>query len=408
MTASVVVPKLPDPAATQASTVAGRPRVVFLVSEDWYFVSHRLPMARAAREAGFEVHVATHVDRHRAAIEREGFTLHALPWRRGSLDPRKLIPLVHAIRHLYRNLAPDIVHHVSVEACAVGSLAALGLKVAQVNAITGLGTAFYGRDGRSGGVGWPVKTILRSLLRQERSTVLVQNPDDRAVMLELGVKPERIALIPGSGVDTAALTPLPEPAGIVSVGFVGRLLGSKGIRVLLEAHERLLRRGCNVRLLIAGQPDPANRDSVSADEVAAWARRTNVNYLGYVEDIRTLWAAAHIGVLPSRVGEGLPLSMIEAAACGRSLIATDVPGCREIVQHEVNGLLVPRDDAGALANAIDRLAGDAALRQRFARASRELAEREFSSVRVGRDLVNLYRTILKDHEDLRDRVRARE
>ncbi|HWP27183.1 MAG TPA: glycosyltransferase family 4 protein [Xanthobacteraceae bacterium] len=401
MAASVVSPKLSDPAAPKASAIAGYPRVVFLVTEDWYFVSHRLPMARAAREAGFEVHVATRVDRHATAIEREGFKLHALPWRRGSLDPRDLVPLLRAIRRLYRDLAPDIAHQVSVEASALGSLAALGLPVAQVNAITGLGTAFYGSDGRSRSMGRPVKAILRTLLRRPQSTVLVQNPDDRAVMLKLGVKPERIALIPGSGVDTEAMQPLPEPEGAISIAFVGRLLGSKGIRVLLDAHERLNRRGRDIRLLIAGTPDPANRDSVSAEEVAGWARRPNVLYLGHVSDIRTLWATAHIGVLPSRVGEGLPLSMIEAAACGRALIATDMPGCREIVRHDVNGLLVPRDDVAALADAIDRLAGDAELRRRFARASRALAEQEFSSARVSRDLVDLYRAILNDRDALR-------
>ncbi len=311
------------------------------------------------------------------------------------------MPLLRAIRRLYRDLAPDIAHQVSVEACAVGSLAAIGLPVACVNAITGLGTAFYGSDGR--GLGWPIKAILRALLRRPSSTVLVQNPDDHAVMLGLGIKPERIALIPGSGVDTEAMKPLPEPAGAISIAFVGRLLGSKGIRVLLEAHELLNRRGRNIRLLIAGTPDPANRDSVSAGQVAHWAQRSNVLYLGHVDDIRSLWAAAHIGVLPSRVGEGLPLSMIEAAACGRPLIATDLPGCREIVRHEVNGLLVPRDDTQALADAIDRLAGDAELRRRFGRAGRELVEREFSSARVGRDVVRLYRTILQDRETLRAR-----
>jgi glycosyltransferase involved in cell wall biosynthesis len=379
-----------------ASAMAERARVIFLVTEDWYFVSHRLPMARAARDAGFDVHVATRVDRHAAAIEREGFKLYALPWRRGSLDPRDLVPLVRAIRRLYRDLAPDIAHQVSVEACAVGSLAAMGLPVAQVNAITGLGTAFYGSDGRGRGMGWPLKMILRTLLRLRRSTVLVQNPDDRAAMLRLGVRPERIALIPGSGVDTVAMKPIPEPAGEISIAFVGRLLGSKGVRVLIAAHEVLSRRGRNVRLLIAGTPDPANRDSVSAEEVTRWAQRPNVAYLGYVEDIRTLWAQAHIGVLPSRVGEGLPLSMIEAAACGRALVVTDMPGCREIVRHGVNGFLVPPDDAEALADAIDRLARDAGLRRRFGQAGRELVEREFSSTRVGRDLVRLYRGILDD------------
>lgn len=357
-------------------------------------MSHRLPMARAARAAGFEVHVATRVDRHGEAIEREGFALHPLPWRRGSLNPGHVVPLISAVRKVYRDVDPDLAHHVSVEASVIGSLAAVGLRVVCVNAITGFGGTFLGGSIKAKLARGPVAGALRWALRRPNSVALVQNPDDRATVARLGVDPNRIALIPGSGVDVEAMMVTPEPAGPVTIAFAGRLLEYKGIRTLVAAHDLLTKRGRDVRLLIAGTPDPTNRGSVSADEIAGWKKRASVSYLGQVKDIRTVWAAAHIAALPSRGGEGVPLSLIEAAACGRPLVATDTPGCREIVRNGVNGLLVPPDDAEALAQAIDRLANDANLRRAFGQASRELAEREFSGARVGRDLVALYRRVL--------------
>jgi glycosyltransferase involved in cell wall biosynthesis len=201
-------------------------------------------------------------------------------------------------------------------------------------------------------------------------------------------------LIPGSGVDVDALTPQPEPAGPITIAFVGRLVESKGIRALIAAHERLSERGRDIQLLIAGLPDPANRTSISAQEIEAWCRRPNINHLGFVEDIGELWRRAHIAVLPSH-REGVPLSLLEAAACGRPLVATDVPGCRDIARAGVNALLVPLDDSQALADAIDRLALDGELRRKFGQASRALVEREFSSARIGRDVVSLYRCLLE-------------
>ena len=222
----------------------------------------------------------------------------------------------------------------------------------------------------------------------------MQNIDDRAMIERLRVDAGRIALIPGSGVDVDALTPSPEPAGPVTIAFVGRLVESKGIRTLVAAHELLHRRGRDIRLVIAGLPDPANPASIAPEEIDAWSRRPNVTHLGFVEDIAALWASAHIAVLPSH-REGLPLSLLEAAACGRPLIATDVPGCRVIARPDVNGFLVPLEDAEALADAIARLADDPELRRRFGAASREMVEREFSSQRIGRDLVGLYGRLLE-------------
>ena len=387
------IPDRQNPIRTAGGSRWRSPRVIYLVTEDWYFMSHRLPMARAARNAGFEVHVATRVDRHARGIEDEGFRLHPMSWRRGSVDPRDHIRVVREVRMLYRRIEPDLAHHVALPSTVVGTLAATGLPVRCLNAMTGLGTMFSS-DGIKVRMGRAILTLaLRRLLARPRAAVLVQNPEDRAVVERLGVPAVRIALIPGSGVDIHAMRPAPEPAGPITVAFVGRLVASKGIRTLLAAHERLGRRGHDIRLLIAGVPDPANPTSLSLAEIEAWGGRPNVRHLGFVEDIAALWASAHIAVLPSH-REGTPLSLLEAAACGRPLIATDVPGCRNIARPGVNALLVPPEHADALADAIERLAADAGLRRKLGQASRELAAREFSSERVGRDLVDLYRRLL--------------
>jgi len=369
-------------------------RIVFVVTEDWYFASHRLPMARAAKAAGFDVHVATRVDRHGALIEAEGFRLHPLRWNRGSLNVLQAARLIREIRRLYRVIKPDLAHHVAMEPSLFGSIAALGLPVTCLNAITGVGTSFTGKTAKLRLARALLRTTLRPLLNRRRAAVLVQNPDDRAMAEDLGIALQRIALIHGSGVDVRSLIPKPEPAGPVVVGFVGRLLEDKGVRSLIAAHEILCRRGHQIRLRIAGEPDPANPSSLSPSEIAAWRSRPQVDLLGYVAGIDEFWAGASIAVLPSR-REGLPLSLLEAAACGRPLIATDVPGCREIARRDVNALLVPPDDALALAEAIERLAADAALRRQFGAKSRAIAEKEFSTDRVGQEIVALYRRLLR-------------
>jgi glycosyltransferase involved in cell wall biosynthesis len=298
------------------------------------------------------------------------------------------------VRELYRQLKPNLAHHVALSAAVVGSLAAIGLPIVCLNAMTGLGTMFTD-DTAKVRIARPVlRLALRALLDRSRAAVLVQNEDDRAVIERLGVAPARIALIPGSGVDVEALVPAPEPLGPITMAFVGRLVASKGIRTVLAAHERLGQRGRDIRLLIVGLPDPANRTSIPPQEIDAWTRRPNVKQLGFVADIAALWACAHIAVLPSH-REGMPLSLLEAAACGRPLVATDVPGCREIARADVNALLVPLEDADALADAIERLALDAQLRWKFGKAGRELVERTFSSERIGRDVVALYRRLLE-------------
>jgi glycosyltransferase involved in cell wall biosynthesis len=382
-------------AAPHQTTVLGRhpdggpPRLLFVVTEDWFFLSHRLPMARAAKAAGYEVHVATNVADGAAAIAREGFVLHPVPFARGKLSPAAALTTIRALRQLHRELAPDLVHHVGLQATIFGSLAALRRRSARVNAITGLGYSFISESVKARVVRTVIGTLLRLLVDRPNSIALVQNPDDRELLRRLGIAADRIVLIPGSGVDIDRLEPMPEPAAPITLGFVGRLLDDKGIRVLVAAHRRLRGQGMPVELVIAGTPDAANPASVSQAEAEAWGREPGVTWLGHVDDIAAVWARAHIAVLPSR-REGLPKSLLEAAACSRPMVATDVPGCREVAIPNVTGLLVPTDDPDALAAAIDTLANDADLRARYGRAARTLAEERFSEAAIGRAITELY------------------
>ena len=372
---------------------ATAPRLLYLVSEDWYFLSHRLPMARAARAAGFDVHVATRVAHGGAAIEAEGFTLHPLHWRRGSTNPIDFVKAIAEVRRAYRQVAPDLVHQVAFWPSVVGALAATGLGMRRLSALAGMGFAFTSNTPKARMLRLLLRPFLRHLLSGRRAAVLVQNPDDYQAMAALGIAPERIALIPGSGVDTERLRALPEPEGPITMAYVGRLLDDKGLRALIAAQALLTARGQDIRLLIAGETDLANPASIPAAEIEEWRQKPGVELLGHVADIASVWARAHIAVLPSR-REGLPLSLLEAAACGRAIVATDVPGCREIARAGLNALLVPVDDAEALADAVQRLAQDAALRAKFAAAGRALVEREFASSRVGAETVKLYRAML--------------
>ncbi len=367
-----------------------KPVLVYLVTEDWYFMSHRVPMAQAARDAGYEVHVVTQVDKDGGAIEALGFHLHAMAWRRGSVSPFAFLaehsrgaarlPRACARSRASRRLAAD---HCRL-ACRRGPAVRAGERARRARLCIHLRRA----EGAAGASPVARLAALRARPRA-RDGVWCKTPTTARRCAASASPIEAITVIAGSGVETDRLTPLPEPDGDVTVGFVGRLLDDKGLRALIAAQEILARRGQAVRLLIAGEPDPANPASIPPQEIAAWARRPGIDVLGHVADIRDVWKAAHIAVLPSR-REGLPKSLLEAAACGRAIVATDVPGCREIARPGVNALLVPVDDAPALADAIARLANDGALRRKFGAAGRQLVEAEFSAAQVGKQTVALY------------------
>ncbi|WP_024519750.1 glycosyltransferase family 4 protein [Bradyrhizobium sp. Tv2a-2] len=370
-------------------------RLLYVVNEDWAFLLNRLPMARAARDAGFEVHVATNVNSGAAAIRAEGFILHPIPFERGGLSPLAAIPAVLAIRKLENEIRPSIVHNSGLQCCVFGSLAAVDRGFPTVNAITGLGFVFTSPTLLSRLLKRGITWLLPWLLNRKHSNVLVQNPDDRDALLRLGVKPEHMTLIPGSGVDADRLKPLPEPDGPITIGFAGRLLVDKGIRALVAAHDLLRAQGHDFNLIIAGNPDPANPASVPRDEVESWTRRPGITWLGHIDNIATLWRAAHIAALPSH-REGLPGALMEAAACGRPLVATDAPGCREICIADQTGLLVGIEDPPALAGAILTLAQSPDLRARFGAAARKLVEDKLSARIIGRSVVELYNKLVRE------------
>jgi len=371
-----------------------KPRLLYVVVEDWAFISNRLPMARAARDAGYEVHVATRVSKHADAIRAEGFVLHDVPFARGTLSPFAIRRTITAIREVKRRIQPTLSHHLSMQPTVYGSLASLGIGEPHLNALTGLGFAFTSQSAKARAMRPLVKGVLRVLLDRRGGRTLVQNPDDRATLLALGIDAERIELIEGSGVDLSIFSPLPEPAGPITIGFVGRLLGDKGIFTLLDAHRELRRRGHDVRLAIAGFPDPGNPTSVTAEEIESWKLDPTIKFHGKIDharfdEIAQFWGASHIAVLPSR-REGLPKTLIEAAGCGRPLVAADVPGCRSVVIPDKTGFLVPVDDPRALADALEKLVRSPALRQRLGAGARQHTEQRFGAPMIGAQILDIY------------------
>lgn len=376
--------------------------IVYLATEDWAFWQFRLPMARAARDAGFSVVVAARVGDHRALIEAEGFRVVPLTWRRRSFNPLEALFAVLEIARVYRRERPDLVHHVAMKPVLLGGLAAwLAGVPAVVNALTGLGTLFIGSGGiKASLIGPFARAVLRFVLHRPNSRLLVQNRDDRALLIDrLGLPPERVCLIRGSGVDTDHFTALPEPpAPPVTIAYVGRLLDDKGVRELVASYRTLRERGRDLRLILAGTPDPENPTSIPEAEIAAWRAVDGIELPGHVSDVRRVWERAHVAVLMSR-REGLPRSLLEAAACARALIASDVPGCREIAEDGRNALLVPLDNESALTAAIEQLTQDTSLRQRFGAASRELVLSDMAADAVGRATIGLYRDLIERHSD---------
>lgn len=376
-----------------------RPRLLFVVTEDWYFWSHRLPMARAAQAAGFEVAVATRVRDHGAKIAGEGFRLIPLQaLDRQGRNPKGELKAIAELVAVYRRERPDLVHHVALKPVLYGALAArlAGVR-AVVNAMAGLGFVFTARSVKARLLKPIISAAFRFLLRRKGSVLLVQNEDDRAVFVQAGLMPaERIALIPGSGVDISGFSPQPEPAGPPVALFVARLLWDKGLGELVEAARLLKDRGVALTIQVAGDRDPANPACVPQQTLDAWQDEGLVQFLGRRNDIAALWAGAHMAVLPS-YREGMPKALLEAAASGRPLVSTDVPGCRALVRDGENGLLVAARAAGPLADALQTLAQDATLRQRLGAQARRDAEELYSEQAVGAAVEALYRRLI-DHK----------
>lgn len=353
------------------------PRLLFVVNVDWFFLSHRLPVALAARDAGFEVHVATVVTGSARDIESHGFKLHPIALDRRSANPLDAIRLLWALRQLMRHLRPDVVHLVTIKPVLLGGLAARLAGVRRVvAAISGLGYTFTAIGLVANLRRWLVSCLYSLALAHQNVRVIFQNADDQAVLQKhTGIGDAQAVLIRGSGVDLRMWMAPPLPAGAQVVMMVSRLLVDKGVREFIDA-ARILRGREDVRFVLVGDVDHGNPSSFSCEDMQRFVKDRVVEWWGPQDNMPEVFAVAHLVVLPS-YREGLPKVLIEAAASARAVVTTDVPGCRDAIIEGRTGLLVPPRDAHALANAIEALLKDPGRLRDFGHAGRKLAEDVF-------------------------------
>jgi glycosyltransferase involved in cell wall biosynthesis len=363
--------------------------LLFVVTEDWYFVSHRLALAVEARRSGFDVAVATRYGNHRRLVEESG--LRAIPFemnRRG-LNPVALMREALALAGILRRECPDVVHLVALRPVVVGGLAARMAGIRQiVSAVTGMGFLFTD-GGRLPWIRRAVQKVLPWLL--SRGLTVVQNDDDARQLQSFGLAEGRLRLIPGAGVDVGRFAPTAIANESPVVMMASRLLWDKGVGEFVDA-ARLLR-GRGARFVLVGALDGDNPASISDADLRQWVAEGVVEWWGHSEDMAATLVQADLVCLPS-YREGLPKALLEAMACGKACVATDVPGCRDAVRHEDNGLLVPSKDAAALASAVSRLLDHPDQRQRMGARGRERAVVEFSQKRVIDATLAVYREVL--------------
>jgi glycosyltransferase involved in cell wall biosynthesis len=355
---------------------------------------HWQRLALAAKEQGFDVMVATRVAKHAKQIVASGLKLVPLGLSRRSQNPVREAASLAEIVRVYRSVRPHIVHHVAMKPALYGSLAARLARVpAVVNALTGLGYVFSSKDLKARLLRPIIEVGYRFLLDTRNSRVVVQNPDDLAMLTRRGlVHASRMVVVRGSGVDLARFVGTPEPSGIPLVVLPARMLRDKGVEEFVDAARQLKARGVIARFALVGGPDPENPASLPESTLSDWAREGVIEYWGWRDDMAEVFSACHVVCLPS-YREGLPTALVEAAACGRAVVTCDVPGCREVVRHEDNGLLVPARDSRALAAAVACLLSDTELRARMGRRGRIRAVEEFSIERITADTLELYRSL---------------
>ena len=368
--------------------------LLMVVNVDWFFLSHRLPIALAARAAGMRVTVAAADTGRRQEIEKHGLHFEPLRLTRGMSNPWADSRTLFSLIGLYRRLHPDIIHHVTIKPVLYGSLAArLVSNAAVVNAISGLGYVFSGAE-MARWIRRLSSSLYRIALGHPRSKTIFQNQDDLNDFVRArAVTPGNAVLIRGSGVDCAHFQPVPEPAGPPVVVLASRMLWDKGVLDFVNAVQLLRAQGVAARFTLVGDVDPDNPASIPRAQLEQWRDAGIVEWWGARTDMNAIMQQATIVVLPSR-REGLPKVLIEAAASGRPIVTTDVPGCREVVRNGVNGLLVPVGDVPALAAAMGELLADPALRNRMGQAGRQRAESEFAIELVVDQTMDVYRSLL--------------
>lgn len=367
-----------------AERAVGVTRILFVVNVDWFFLSHRLPLAQRAKELGYEVHIAATPSKAGKMDEYPEFRSHPIDVHRGGASPIRDLRLLLSLINLYRRLKPDIVHHITSKPIIYGSLAArlTGVK-GVVNSIPGLGLAFSVTGRRARLQRALVTRAYRIALARRDTRIIFQNVENRDFFInEKLVEEKNAVLIRGSGVDLAEYPPLEEPAQPLVVMLASRMLREKGVPEFVEAARLLKQRGVEAKFLLVGRVDRENPDHIPESQLEAWAADGWVEWYGHRADMADVFRQTHVFCLPTNYGEGVPKVLLEAAASARPIVTTDVPGCRDIVRDEWNGLLIPPKNSQALADALTRLLEDEPLRRKMGLNGRSLVEREFGVERV--------------------------
>lgn len=367
-------------------------KLLFFITEDWYFCSHRLALAVEAKKAGFDVAVMTRVRKHGETIRAAGIRLIPLELLRRGMNLIREFALFCTIVRIYRQEQPDVLHHVAIKPVLYGSLAAwfIGCKN-MVNAMAGMGFLFNSSHTKAKILRFIVEKSFKLLLNRPGSRVILQNPDDVAYFKKNGlVQIEKIALILGAGVDMQQFSPVREKSGTPVVMLASRLLWDKGIREFVEAAALLRQQAVDVRFVLVGESDPENPAAIPLAQLQEWVQSDKIEWWGHQADMPEIFSLVHIVCLPTFYGEGIPKILIEAASCALPIVATDWPGCREIVRHGENGLLVPVHDPSALAAAINTLIEAPDLRHRMGEMGRRFVEQKFSQEIIIAQTLQLY------------------
>ena len=377
-------------------TAPARAKLLYLVSEDWYFVSHRLALAVAAQKAGYDVSVATRVTRDGGTIRDAGLRLLPITFERSGLGPVSEARTLARLIALYRQERPDLVHHVALKPVIYGSFAARAAGVGGVvNALMGLGFVFSSDSAKARALRPAVRRALGLALKGSKTRLIVQNSDDQKLIVGQNLaRGNDVRLIRGSGVNPDNFPVAAAPSGPPLIVLPARILKDKGVEDFVAAAKILKNRGVDARFALIGDPDPINPASIPKSTIESWVSGGTIEHWGWTPqaEMPKVFAQSRAVCLPS-YREGLPRALLEAAACGRAIIATDVPGCREVVRPGVNGWLVPPRDAPALASAMLDAINNAERCAAYGAAGRKLIERELSEAGVIADTLAVYREL---------------
>jgi len=375
-------------------------KILLFANTEWYLYNFRLGLAKELREQEHHVILLSPPGPYGERLRELGFDWRPFPFSIRSTNPLVELDVIRRLVTLYRDERPDLCHHFTIKCVLYGSIAArLAGNPPVINAVTGLGHIFTDPGVKARLLRPFVRMIYRLALKGEGRRTVFQNDEDRAYFVNAGlVAAARVHLIRGSGVSAEKFCPSTQPATgsiLPVVLFASRLMREKGVFELLAAAKSLAEDNYPFRLLIAGDLYPENPSSLTSADLEELRTTPGVEYLGHVDDMPALLAQTDIVVLPS-YREGTPRILVEAAAAGKPIVATNIGGCRGLVQDGVNGLLVPVRDVPALVAALRRLLVDGALRTKFGRAGRLIFEAGFSEELVIEKTLAVYRELAAD------------